>query len=250
MSNPNPTPLGAKRHTGKSKPKWRRNQEAYDALLASYRLAPGDHERAASCVVGCSAHSAKVAYDKGWPDLPGGVAISAQLALEMREARRRDRELLDAELEARKKKAKEAREREDVLVENASMAVHRLALSVLGISNTLAPLITEFANDVKAGNIKGKEAFRYLAAFPLMVQRATNVAQTMLQISRLDRGAPTEIVETFPAEAESAEEIRACQEILAGFERRREREERGLIPGYHRLKKDQAGQGDPPDPVH
>lgn len=196
-----------------------RNQETYEKLLSAYREAPADHQGAAA-LGSVSTSAARAAFMKGWPEVPGARPIQDVLAEEAERTRRKERELAQAELDAQKERARKGRAREDKIIDTAGDGVHAATLVVTRLTKSVFVLANQIEVSANAGKISDRDAMRFVSMYGLAAQRMAAAAHMMVQVSRLDRGMPTSITETAPPEMESAEEIRACQEILRGFERR------------------------------
>lgn len=210
----------------------------YDELVAAFRETPGRYAAVArACNV--SAKLARHAWLKGWLDsgVPWAIPVKDVVGDEATRARVRAAELAQAERarqdEERRKAAQESVEalaEERRLVRTARADV--LGALVVGaeLLSAMRFLAQEVSRAIMAGELKGnpKLALSLMKQHSEMIAKAVAAADTVVALSRLDRGASTANVaiavsgvpEREMTWQEAVEELEDGEELLEAVRRR------------------------------
>jgi hypothetical protein len=175
----------------------------YDALVEGFRVAPGNASNAARTAA-CDRRMAARAWASGWRDYPWARPIRDVLADEARDARalaarlaREEATRAEADREKARRESVEALAQEQQILKAARNDV--LAVLVLGAE--LVPAMRSLAKVVAQACLPGpggeppdvspSAAMGLLTRHASLVSKGVGAAETILQLSRLDRGAST-----------------------------------------------------------
>ena len=204
-------------------------RELYAKLLAGFRDAPGNATHAAK-VADCDRRMAKRGWEMGWPVLPWAEPIRKVI----------DRERIEAQEKARAEEVERARQaakvrddaRSDALKthdeEGRLVKVARVnVIQLLAASARIGPALQVLGERVKQaieGNaLSTTEAASLLRSLTTTATQTVRAGQMALELERLHRGDPTQIIGVQPVEMsteDAVQEIEAAQQALARFKRR------------------------------
>lgn len=172
-------------------------RELYTKLVRGFREAPGNGSAAAR-YAGCDPRTARRAWSHGWPNHPWAPPIERVIEKELADEKLRKaailQETVDHDAELREKQRAEleaAREAELQMLRLARQNV----VGCLAVSAKLTPAMMQLADLVarEATNVKSPDkALSFLAKHSGLMSRASNAADQILKLSRLDRGEATE----------------------------------------------------------
>lgn len=196
-------------------------RELYAKLLAGFRDAPGNATHAAR-VADCERRMAKRGWEEGWPVYPWAEPIRKVVEREKLEAAEKARaEEVERARQAAKLKddargdALEAHKQEGQLVKAARINVI-VQLNALGrIGPSLQVLSEQIRQAIDTGQVPWDEASVLLRNLATAAAQVVRVGHTVLQIERLHRGEPTDILGITPVEMSNDE---ALQEIADAAE--------------------------------
>jgi len=204
-------------------------RELYAKLLAGFRDAPGNASHAAR-VADCERRMAKRGWEEGWPVYPWAEPIRKVVEREQREAQEKARaeEVERARQAARVKDAaaedaQRVHQEEGRLVNAARVNVIVLLNATGRLGPSLQILSTQIQQAIETGGLgpeKASALLRNVASASASMVRAGQIA---LQLERLYRGDPTQIVgvQAMEMTAEDAvREIEEAQEALTRYQRR------------------------------
>jgi hypothetical protein len=212
-------------------PRATRNKAMYDKIVEGYRLFPGLHQKAGDAA-GVDVKTAKKAWEEGWPRFPWGEPIEAVIRREgnaervaRAEAARRHREAEAAEADRRRGRIRTAIEREEELITEASKGVKAAALTVQNLVPAVASCLKQLKDATMDGapKLSTRECRAIVDLFVKVAGRVTYATDSLVKLSRLDRGASTLNIgepSTDPDEgslADSIEELEAASEILKQY---------------------------------
>lgn len=217
-----PTPRGAKAFT----------REKWDALLAAFRLEPGNVHRA-SIVAGVSRETAQKAWDRGWQDSTkpwAHVRIQDVLLKEQEEARAALRAQHVREHEAEMQAQLRAREdaiqaRKEEAQGSAASRKNALGLAIVANKALVAgqKVVAELQRRVDDPDglekMPLKDLSRLLELNARLVQRAENCMALALQIERVVAGEPIAILGHRVESMSPAQIADELQSMLRTFDR-------------------------------
>ncbi len=204
-------------------------RELYAKLVAGFTDAPGNATYAAK-VAGCDRRMAKRGWELGWPLLTWAgpirrVVEQAQLeaqekarAEEVERARQAARVKDDARTDAMKTHEEEGR-----LVKVARVNVVQLLAASARIGPALQVLGERVKQAIEANELSATEAASLLRNLSATATQTVRAGQMALELERLHRGDPTQIIGVAPVEMspeEAVREIEMAQADLARFKRR------------------------------
>lgn len=218
-------------------------RELYDALLQGYRSAPGNATRA-SAVAGCDHRLASRTWAEGWRGLPWARPIRDVLAEEAQDARALAARAL-REAEAARVRASEDARAESVEALAQERAILRAArsdvLAVLVLAAELVPsmrvltrVVSEALRPGADGSlpaIQPSAALGMLTRHASLVSKGLGAAETILALSRLDRGESTQRVEVTLGVPDDLPLEAALTELASVEDTLREARARGLLTG-------------------
>lgn len=178
-----------------------KTREFYGKLVQGYRESPGNHA-ATGRWVGCDWRTAQRAWEHGWPRYPWARPIRDVLREEEESARKRaaalEQELAEREREHSDKAREdyiEARAQEQQMLK---VARHDVMASLAACAK-LAPAVGLIADHIAAqvqrglGQLPTDKALRLISAYVKVTKQASDAAETVVKLSRLERGAATEL---------------------------------------------------------
>jgi hypothetical protein len=221
-------------------------RELYTLLLKGFREAPANASAAAR-YAGCDPRTARRVWRDGWPALPWARPIKDVIAKEETVERERKATILQEKVDAEQA----AREKARAEVEAARGAESRMlqlarqnVLGALAVSAKLTPAMAKLADLVvtEADSIKSPDrALSLLNKHSSLMQRAANAADSIVKLSRLDRGETTEHLSLSAAEQEMSYE-EALQELESAGELRQ------MLEAKHGIIEAQVVEGPLPAP--
>jgi hypothetical protein len=221
-------------------------RETYEKLLSAYREHPANANHAATAAR-CSWQLARRAWSgPPYRDYPWATPIKQLLdderraglarAHELQRQRARDEaELADAEHQRAREAAIEARAQEQQALKLARGDV----LSSLALAAELVPSMRQLTRVVQAAcapkadgsppDISPVMAMGLLGKHAALMAKAVSATETVIELSRLERGQPTAIVGMQPQPAltyeQAVEELEEASELLKALKAR------GMLPG-------------------
>ena len=207
----------------------------YARFLQLFRNRPGAYSAVARSM-GCGEEMAKRVYTLGWPTPEGWARpIIDVLREETEEARKQQQAKKNAHEAAAIEEAEQARARgiEARVEEERIVQISRKeVLNFNAIAISLVPAMKKLAEGITAQIMTGKyagdpvQAFKFLREFSLLLQRGLQAAAMAIELSRLDNGRPTLIVE----EVMSWDPQKCEQEIQEAMEALERARARGIVP--------------------
>lgn len=219
-------------------------RELYEALVQGYRSAPGVAAHAAR-IAGCDSRLASKAWAEGWRGYPWARPIRDVLAAEAHDARALAARAMREAEDAARARAEDARA-ESVEAQAQERAILRAArsdvLAVLVLAAELVPsmrvLVRVVSEAMRPGedgslpSITPSAALGMLTRHASLVSKGLGAAETILALSRLDRGEATARVEVgIGALPEDMPLADALAELAASEATLREARARGLLDG-------------------
>ena len=204
-------------------------QQLYDALLAAYKIKPGNHTNAAK-VADCDRRMAKRAWEKGWVRAPWAIPIKQVIHEETVEARAvraemRTKEYLANEesQEKARKDAVEARAQEGKMVTAARQSAMGLMSFSLKLLRSSSPLVEGLSNALNSAgmlNIPPHRAIMLVEKMSKLTSQSVNVCQEAMRLERLHMGAPEQVISITNMDATSTDDLYAeLREIEAVLRR-------------------------------
>lgn len=208
----------------------------YASLLAAFRVSPGNITQAAA-TCGWTWHATRRVWDKGWPKFTWARPIRDVLAEEHAASKaaiadrlRQEREAADAEAE----KTRAASLEIAVIEQQILVAARRNVAAAFGLSAKLVAAMDSAVGYIRsaflepdgthrapaailASGISPPDAMRLLHRHTIILERAFNVGERIINMGRVEKGKPTAITATqlVPMSAEdAAEELSAQAEAI------------------------------------
>lgn len=240
-------------------------RQTYDRILTLYRDIGVNHSAVAR-EAGWHPRTIRRAYDEGWPQYKWARPIRLVLEQDIAEAKStaRDRaEELRREVNAKASVAKTKLEEAILIEEQVLVAARKNVAAAYGLSAQLVPAVAAAVSyvretmcrqvvdvggekwvpktgaELKAAGIDPMAALRLVDRHALVLQRVSNTAKTIIDLSRVGRGDPTEITEERKAliidmsaedalrEMENQDEALRLIRLEAMAQRKRRLEDRG-----------------------
>lgn len=217
-----------------------KTRETYERMVALYRGNPAAHSLVAR-EIGSSRDFARDTFERGWRGLFWAKPIREALVREAsrgpreeaEEQRARERE--EEELERERIRHRKAVERETELLEAAARSVKAAVLTVQGMAGAVAEVLQGVKEHTKnkAAGVSLRDCLRVLTTFANANARTALSADTIVKLSRLDRGLTTGHVSLERTKHEETVEnaIDQLREASAILEAHEERLLAGMDPG-------------------
>lgn len=204
-------------------------RELYAKLVAGFRDAPGNATHAAK-VADCERRMAKRGWEEGWPVYPWAEPIRRVIDREKQEEQERKRaEEVERARQAVKVRddarddALKTHEQEGQMVKAARVNVVVLLNATGRLGPALQVLSEQIRQRIETNQIEPSEASGLLRNVASAAAQMVKAGQVALQLERLYRGQPTDILGITPTEMtpeEALAEIAAGQEEMKRFQRR------------------------------
>ena len=193
-------------------------QQLYDALLAAYKIKPGNHTNAAK-IADCDRRMAKRAWDKGWARAPWAIPIRQVIHEETVEARAVRAEMRTKQYledEARQSQARqdatEARAQEGRMVSAARQSAMGLMAFSLKLLRSSTPLVEELSKalgDAGVLQIPPHRAMQLVEKMSRLTSQSVNTCQEAMRLERLHMGQPEAILGITSLEAVTSDDLYA-----------------------------------------